>query len=483
MGNSPHTTSIHILDNDSLLHVFNLYRPFLLGEGQHDYARLMGGVDPWVGEHWWYKLAQVCQRWRKLILESSLSLGLSLVCTEGTPVADMLAHSPLLPLVIDYYDKHDEITAEDEEGTILALKQRDRVRRIRLWMPPMSVQKLIVTIDEEYPILEYLVIMPPSRTKDNSTIFKLPDTLQAPHLRCLSLSGFALPTGSRLLTTAVGLVMLELVMIHPSTYFHPNTLLRWLSSMPQLKALVIHFSSPVPNHTVERHRPHMPITAPVALPNLRYFWFRGIRAYLEAVVPRITAPRLTKLEITFFNQVTFSVPRLLQFMNTTENLRFKSANFEFSYNRVDVEVYPHEEAEMSALHIEVDCWHLDWQVSCMAQIFNSLSPTFSAVEHLALEHDTHFWSSKEHNEVDHMEFCKLLRPFSNVKTLIIDEGLVEEFCRCLRLDAPLELLSELQELIYRLTYKSDDDIADTFSPFIDARQNAGRPITLARYNL
>jgi hypothetical protein len=45
----------------------------------------------------------------------------------------MLAHSPPLPLVIDYEDDGEDtvITAEDEEAIILALEQRDRVRRIR----------------------------------------------------------------------------------------------------------------------------------------------------------------------------------------------------------------------------------------------------------------------------------------------------------------------------------------------------------------
>ena len=41
----------------------------------------------------------------------------------------MLAHSPPLPLVIDY---NLGITEEEEEGMIIALGQRDRVRRIRL---------------------------------------------------------------------------------------------------------------------------------------------------------------------------------------------------------------------------------------------------------------------------------------------------------------------------------------------------------------
>jgi hypothetical protein len=43
-GNSPRTASIHILDDDSLLNVFYLYRPFLLGEDDDDEDdRLFGG--------------------------------------------------------------------------------------------------------------------------------------------------------------------------------------------------------------------------------------------------------------------------------------------------------------------------------------------------------------------------------------------------------------------------------------------------------
>ena len=103
MGNRTHTASIHILDDDSLLYLFYLHRPFLLGEDENDEARIMGGNRQWADERWWYQLAHVCQRWRNLILGSASYLGLSLVCLEGTPVANMLTHSPPLPLVIDYY--------------------------------------------------------------------------------------------------------------------------------------------------------------------------------------------------------------------------------------------------------------------------------------------------------------------------------------------------------------------------------------------
>src|SRR6266436_9250785 len=138
MGNSSYTTSIHVLDDYSLLNIFHLYRRSPLSEYQDVDIRLTGGVE-WVGERWWYRLAHVCQRWRNLILESASFLGLCLVCTYGTPVADMLAHSPPLPLTIDYQGT--DITAKDEEGVVLALEQRDRVRRIRFKIPVLKLQR------------------------------------------------------------------------------------------------------------------------------------------------------------------------------------------------------------------------------------------------------------------------------------------------------------------------------------------------------
>jgi hypothetical protein len=275
----------------------------------------------------------------------------------------------------------------------------------------------------------------------------------------------------------VGLVTLYLHIVHPSTYFHPNILLRWLSFMPQLETLNVYFSFPVPNRDVERQLTHTPITTHITLPNLHVFEFQGIGTYLEALVHRMTTPHLESLGIWVFNQLTFSVTHLLQFVNATENLTFKSAKFWFSDKAINVAVYPHEEAEMYALFISVVCWHLDWQVSSASQIFNSLSPLFSAVEHLSLQHKVHSHSSEDHNEADRTEWRQLLGSFRNVKTLRIDEGLVEELSRCLELDdgePPLELLPELQEL----TYSGSGNIGDAFTSFIDAREDAGHPITL-----
>ncbi len=204
-GNSPHAASIHILDNDSLLNIFYLYRPVLIldeHEDEVDESVHLAGGRTWVSEQWWYRLAHVCQRWRDLILRSASYLGLSLVCTYGTPVADMLAHSPHLPLIIDYFvhspplpldysgddDDVSHITEEEEKGIIFALKQRDRVCRVRLRVPIPKLQNLVKVIDEEYPILEYLILSP---LTDEGITFVLSERLQAPRLRLLSANRFA----------------------------------------------------------------------------------------------------------------------------------------------------------------------------------------------------------------------------------------------------------------------------------------------------
>ncbi|SRR6266403_751990 len=474
MGNSPHTTSIHILDDDSLLNIFYLYRPYFLCEEMEGNDRLHGGKQQWVGGRWWYRLAHVCQRWRILILGSASYLHLSLVCSNGTPVANMLAHSPPLPLTVDYSGKGG-IAAGDEEGLMLVLEQhRNRVRHLRLCFPVRNLQKFVMAIDGEFPILEYLIVGPPMV---GSTPLMLRETLQAPHLKHLMLTGFTHPIGPRLHPTAVGLVTLDLLIHQPSAYFQPNILLQWISFMPQLEILVIAFRFPVPDRDVELQFTHIPITTPITLPNLRWFWFQGVSAYLEAIVCRIATPRLERLHIQFFEQLTFSVPCLVQFMNTTKILRFDRAVLDFS----DMGVYALFLRETGAFVFTmiVHCRHLNQQVSSVAQISSALGQVLSAVEHLDLEHKTHTRSSEEHNDIDRIEWRKLLRALNNVKTLHVEDGLVEELSRCLQLEdgeLPLDLLPELQEL----TYVGSSDAGDAFTSFIDARQNIGRPVTLVR---
>jgi hypothetical protein len=145
----------------------------------------------------------------------------------------MLAHSPPLPLIIYHNHPNRDLTAEDEEGRVLALQHRDRVRRIRLQMPVASLQKVITAIDDRFPVLEFLDIAPPAK---HNTHLTLPSMFEAPHLRYLRLSHLASPIGSRLIATAVGLVRLFLGWIHPSTYPHPDFATTIVALAPARKA-------------------------------------------------------------------------------------------------------------------------------------------------------------------------------------------------------------------------------------------------------
>ncbi|KAI0286282.1 hypothetical protein BC826DRAFT_94588 [Russula brevipes] len=464
-------TSIHKLDDDSLLNIFYLCRLALLDEVQLVHENTVFNGTAWNYERWWYKPVHVCQRWRHLILGSASYLHLCLVCTPGMPIAAMLAHSPHLPLMI-YYDHY--TIAKDKEIN-LALGYHNRIRRICLQMPAQNFQKVLMTIGNEFPILEDLMLEPLFNT-DMALV--LPRTFQAPQLRRLILRNFA-PIGSPLFTTATGIVLLSLINIHPSAYFPPNDLIQHLSHMPQLQILNIVFRSPSPSRDVERQLVLTPITTHVTLPNLRRFRFKGTSAYLEALLPHMVLPLLEEFNVIFFNQLTFSVPCLLQFMHTAENLRGSDATFNFSHDVVGFGVHPSGVTMKRTFQVIVLSARLHWQVSSIAQIVNALSLVSSGVEHLTLSFSGHIQSPRVHNEADRTPWRKLFGSFSNVKTLRVAHGFNRELSRFLTLDdgeSPLELLPELNEL----TVAVKGDVGDAFTSFIDARRNTDRPVTLVR---
>ena len=88
-------------------------------------------------------LAEACTSFPKMAGHSfglASYWGLSHLRTHDTHVADTLAHSPPLPLAIDYVRDANVEDEADEEGTILAFKQRDRVRYARLYLPTTILQ-------------------------------------------------------------------------------------------------------------------------------------------------------------------------------------------------------------------------------------------------------------------------------------------------------------------------------------------------------
>ena len=382
----------------------------------------------------------------------------------------MLAHSPALPLILDYVDQDREMTLLDEDEILIALGHRDRIRRIRLRLPAPNLQRLTTAMDQKFPMLEYLYMGPPA---EHNTSLDFPQHFQAPHLRNLLLNFFALPISTPLLTTAVDVVTLSLNSIPPSAFFHPNDLLQRLSLMRQLEVLGISFQPPAPNLDSEIQLSDTPFITHVTLPNLRWFGFQGTSNYLEALLTLMDTPHLEKLQITFFNETSFVVPYLLRHMST-ERFKFNYARCCFFKEGVAAWIFPDEEARTYSFCMHVICEHFDQQLSSAAQIFRVLSPLFSGVQHLIIHYRMHDLSSMGHHEARRTRWHELLMSFNNVNSLRVPNGLLVELSRFLRWDDGV--LPELNELICPTRHGA----GGAFGPFVDARNAAGHPVRLLR---
>jgi hypothetical protein len=343
-------------------------------------------------------------------------------------------------------------------------------------MPVSTLQRLVMAMDGEFSTLEFLNIEPPE--KQNAHL-SLPLTFEAPLLRHLWLDCFTNPIGSPFLTSAVGLVTLLLRWIHTSTYVQPEHFLQAISLLPHLQRLGIGFISPVLNSEIESQLSHAPITIQVTLPNLRRFTFWGNSGYLETLLPRMVTPLLQVLAVISFNQLSFSVHRLLQFIITTE-FRFSRATLLFYHEGVLMILHSPlagtGPAGLTYFDTNITCKHLDWQVSSIAQILNDLHPLLPSVADLILDYRQHTLSSEMHNEVDPTLWREILGSFRNVEILRVHKGLVGEVSRSLRLDGDqsLDLLPELKELVCPTGSVEDK----SFAPFIHDREVAGQPVEL-----
>jgi len=422
---------------------------------------------------------QVCKRWRCLTLGSASYLGLFLLCTYGTPIADMLAHSPPIPLILDYVDKDRNITAEDESAISLALQHRDRVRRIRFLMRASNLCKFLPAIKEEFPNLEHLYIQPLSTSQCG---LALPESFQAPNIRHLVLVNFPLPLGSPLLVAAAGLVTLSLQDIPSSMYLCPDELLRWLSSNPQMETLRIGFYfCGGSGHDVERQLSRMPITTHVTLPNLRRFTFEGVSAYLTALLHRIAVPLLEKLDIHFFDQFMSPAPDLAQFIIANINFRSSRVELGFCDKGVVVCAYPHDRARVYSWRVSISRGPPDWLdwppvASCIVQLLDALGPALSTVVGLILEYGR---DSVPSEWLDRTEWREILGSFGNVNTLHVPNDLIREVSRSLQAEngeSPMDVLPRLK----MLSYSGSRSAGDKLMPFIKARRKAGCPLTLAR---
>ena len=453
-------THIHNIDDDSLLQIFSHYR---LQDG-----------DNWHLRHTWRTLAQVCRRWRYLIYRSTSHLDMCLLLTYNSPSIYILGHLPPLPLVIDYSNENTTLAQKDEDNIYLGLQRHGRLHRVALRAPSSALRKLIKPLNKPFSRLEDLSLL--STTTEEMGLM-LPETFQAPFLRCLSLHGIDLPKGLSSLSSMItlsGLSTLSLVHIQKSYYFSPGHLVTQLQGLPCLEELSIGFAIPIPSPSSEEELLPTPIP-PVTLPNLRRLTFRGVSVYLDNLVAQINTQLLEHLRLTLLFEIDFTLVNLTKFIHRTEGFKCLVCRVIFNKDGASIDAG----IGFFNLHVKVSCKPLDWQIESTTQVFSTLGEAISTVEELTLDLHTHQMPSDWENRRDNMLWHELLLPFIGVKKLNIGLLLVFELSRVLESLAgglDQEILPELQELeVLQLEmYHANKSL----SRFFGNRESMGRPVHL-----
>jgi hypothetical protein len=105
-------------------------------------------------------------------------------------------------------------------------------------------------------------------------------------------------------------------------------------------------------------------------------------AYLDGLIARISAPSLSVLRAYLFNQLSFTIPRIVQFMKSCESLRFSATKVAFDKNLVQLDMDTRNGVPLMELCVK--CRHLNWQVASAVQVLGTLSPLLSVIENVTL---------------------------------------------------------------------------------------------------
>jgi len=304
----------------------------------------------------------------------------------------------------------------------------------------------------------------------------------APHLRYLAFIRIPIPFSvlEKLLLSAPNLVRISHYDIPHSGYFSPKEMVTSLSALTSLKLLSIKFKSPQ-SRPPREGRPSPPTRS--VLPALTKLAFTGVSEYLEDLVTRIDAPLLDCLDITFFHQLIFDTPKLVQFISRTPNLKaYNEVRMIFSGWCATIAL-PGRDNDLG-LELRISCRQSDWQLSSLAQVCTSSFPQalIPMLEHLYILEDE-FPRPRWQDDLGNDQWLELFRPFTTVKNLYLSREFVPRIVPTLQElagERVTEVLPNLQS-IFLEDLEGSGSVPEAMWQFIAARQLSNHPIAISHW--
>ena len=196
----------------------------------------------------------------------------------------------------------------------------------------------------------------------------------------------------------------------------------------------------------------------------------------------IDAPLLDIITITFFHQLIFEIPQLIQFMRRTT--RFHALNeAHVNFDNLGVHVgYSRVWILDEGSRLRISCRELDWQLSSLAQVFTSFFPSMYIVEHLYMYDGPHpSLAPRWEGDIDNMQWLEILEPFTAVKNLYLSEGLALHIAPALQEivgNRMTVMLPTLQNISLE-GHKPSKPIPEGIVKFVAARQLSGHLVTVS----
>ncbi|KAN0134730.1 hypothetical protein V8E53_007515 [Lactarius tabidus] len=455
------------LPDDVLLEIFKYHRPASLSSG------------PWK----WYRLAQVCRRWRSVIFAYPRLLDLRIVSTHNNPIREIPDFWPAdLPIIM----RHRSLSARDEDNVSDILKNPARICEMDIDITCSLLEKCAPLFEASFPALEYFRLESRETVPYGRQALVFPDNfLGSSTLRLLvvRLQDTVFPTLPRLLSASENLVSLQLENIPASGIFTAQDLAIGLTRATQLESLKIDiYGVLIPRPSTQNE-----LEPRTVLPALLEFQFAGESSYLNAFASRIDAPIVEKIGATFSSDFdgydTYELCGLFARGEDLRSSRRRRTRIRFFEESV---VFTHHFTRLPSSPGSFRVWLVgrDWlneHISLATQICSEFQSLGIMHKLTRVEIEGFPESSRWHREVDTTHWLNLFRTLSGVKRFHVVGTLVLSVLPALSQASGEEIgeiLPALRDLHLPGGHGASTVTSTAIKPFIAARKLYGLPVSV-----